>query len=92
MACGTPAVTTDVGDAAGIVGDTGWVVPPKSPEALAGAIAEAWDERSRPGAAGWEERRRRSRRRIEAGFTLETMAARYRAVWEEAVGDAREAA
>jgi len=38
MACGLPAVVTDVGDSARIVAETGTVVPPRDPAVLARAI------------------------------------------------------
>ena len=44
MACGTPCVTTDVGDAGLIVANTGWVVPARSAVALAQAMTAAIEQ------------------------------------------------
>jgi len=79
MACGTPCIVTDVGDAAMIVADTGWVVPPKNPVLLARAIEEARD-----GFGGENDAKRRidARQRIEGNFSLEKMTRAYRELWE----------
>ena len=76
MAAGVPCVVTDVGDAAVIVGDTGRVVPPRSPKALAQAlVALAGDAplRARLGVA--------ARRRAIKSFDLATATARYEETW-----------
>jgi glycosyltransferase involved in cell wall biosynthesis len=44
MASGLPCVVTDVGDAAFLVGDTGWVVAPEDRTALAEACRRAIDQ------------------------------------------------
>lgn len=79
MACGTPCVVTDVGDAALIVGDTGWVVPPGHPECLATAIAEAL--KGREDAIGWKQRRAASSKRIQSNFSLNRMVDAYNDIW-----------
>lgn len=82
MACGTPCVATDVGDAALIVGEAGWVVPPRDAQALAAALEEAlaaWRDR-----AAWARRQADCRARIESQFAIGAMVQRYRAVWQEA--------
>jgi glycosyltransferase involved in cell wall biosynthesis len=73
MACGLPAVATDVGDAKLIVGDTGLVVPPGSPDALAAAIRTLAAE---PPAAR-AERASRARARIVENFAMGETIHRY---------------
>jgi glycosyltransferase involved in cell wall biosynthesis len=79
MACGVPCVATDVGDSARIIGDTGRVVAPRDPVALAGAKLEMLGlsaaERQALGAA--------ARSRILAEFSLPAVAARYAALYDE---------
>ncbi len=84
MACGTPCVATDVGDAAYIIGDTGRVAPAQQPAALAAAIAAALAEiaahgREAVGAAG--------RQRVLAEFDLRRMVESYEAVWRRISGE-----
>ncbi len=81
MACGTPCVCTDVGDAANIVGDTGWLVPPSQPEALSAALMAALEELQ--DSASWEARQQDARLRIERYFGIDTMVSAYRNLWSE---------
>lgn len=78
MASGTPCVSTDVGDAADILGDTGWIVPIRDPAKLAEAIEKAIKESLQP---AWPERQVRARERIEANFSIDRMVNRYRTLW-----------
>ena len=78
MACGVPCIVTDVGDAALIVGDTGWVVPPKKPELLAKAIEAAASGFRMPEFAL---RQLAARKRIVDNFSLEKMTEAYLNLW-----------
>jgi glycosyltransferase involved in cell wall biosynthesis len=73
MACGLPAVATDVGDARAIVGDSGLIVPPRDPRALAAAIREI----AREGAATRSERGARARARIVENFAMNRAVGRF---------------
>ncbi|MGH8059292.1 MAG: glycosyltransferase, partial [Candidatus Entotheonellia bacterium] len=81
MACAVPCTATDVGDSASIVGETGRVVPPRHPQAL----AEAWRALLELGAAGRARLGWAARRRIEAHFSLPAVIARYEQLYRESL-------
>jgi glycosyltransferase involved in cell wall biosynthesis len=78
MACGLPAIATDVGDAREIIGDAGIVVPPRAPDALAAAMRsfadQPWDHRAALG--------QRARARICETFTIEQALARFSSAYQ----------
>lgn len=73
MAMGVPCVTTNVGDAAVLLGDTGELVPSRNSTALAGAIERLLlmplTERKALGQRGSQ--------RVERDFSIKTAARRY---------------
>jgi glycosyltransferase involved in cell wall biosynthesis len=85
MACGVSSVVTEVGDAVWIVGDTGRVVPLRDPRAL----ADAWEEMMDIGPSARMALGRAARSRVIEHFTLESVVARYDALYETVL--AREA-
>ncbi len=77
MACGLPAVATEVGDACDIVGNIGVLVPPRNPQALAAAMRSLAAEP----AAARAVRAARSRERIAKRFSLDRAVARFAALY-----------
>ena len=78
MACGTPCVVTNVGDAAFIVGKTGWTVPPNNSLKLAKAIEQSLSEfRTK----NWNKRRHKARLNIKEKFEISKMISSYNKVW-----------
>jgi glycosyltransferase involved in cell wall biosynthesis len=80
MASALPIVATAVGGNAEVVvhGETGLLVPPRSPQQLAAAMLELVrdpDKASQMGQAG--------RRRVEAEFDMQRVAARYESLYHE---------
>ena len=73
MACATPCIATDVGDSSWVLGDTGFIVPPRDPAALARSIMTVArmgpDERSQLGAA--------ARERVKERFSMSRIATMY---------------
>jgi len=82
MACGTPCVTTNAGDSSFIVGNTGWSVPVRNPEALAESIIHAMNEKLSDQLT-WEDRKSRARTRIVENFSIKKMIDKYEDIWSE---------
>lgn len=83
MALGVPVISTRVSAIPEVIadGETGWLVPPDDPAAIAGALRAALadpDERCRRGEAG--------RARLESQFTVDAMVERTLAVYRGVVG------
>lgn len=79
MSCGVPCVVTDVGDAALIVGQTGIVVPPRNPDAL----AAAWRKMLDLGQEGRTHLGMVARQQIADRFSLAVIVDRYEHLFEE---------
>jgi glycosyltransferase involved in cell wall biosynthesis len=73
MACDVPCAVTDVGDSAYLIGNTGFVAPPRDPDALANAISRLIEM----GCAGRRQLGASARNRIETEFSLPAIVRRY---------------
>jgi glycosyltransferase involved in cell wall biosynthesis len=82
MACGTPCVVTNVGDSALMVGETGRVVAPRNPDAL----ADAWRELIEVGPGIRRQLGITARARVEQHFALSGIVERYQAIYTEVTG------
>lgn len=85
MSCGVPAIASDVGDCARVIGDTGRVVAVGATDELAAAISEVLalgaTQRATLGA--------RARSRVQAEYSLDAALAGYSEVWRRAATPGR---
>ncbi|MCS0634884.1 GT4 family glycosyltransferase PelF [Streptomyces sp. LP05-1] len=81
MSCGRATVSTDVGGVREAVGETGLVVPPRDPEAMAAAALELLADRPRRAAMG-----EAARLRVIEQFTLRQTVDTFRSIYQELAG------
>lgn len=86
MAMGRPCVTTDVGDAAWLLGDTGLVVPPQDAKALAAAMHNLLLlPRHELHTLG-----QRARQRLTTGFSMQQACDRFTRLHEQVISDVQD--
>ena len=73
MSTGIPCVTTDVGDAKDIVGETGWISPPNDPASLAKCLDNALKNSNRK----LNEYGKISRKKIIDNFSIDSVKNQY---------------
>ena len=83
MACEVPCVTTDVGDSAIIVGDTGKVVPPQNPQALADGCRELISL----GAEGRQQLGQKAREKVIKLYSLDAITTQYEQLYQGILED-----
>jgi glycosyltransferase involved in cell wall biosynthesis len=77
LACEVPAVATDIGDSAIILGNPRWIVPPGVPQ----AAANAWLDSLRLETTHRERMRKENRERVVREYNLEIMVDRFHTVY-----------
>jgi glycosyltransferase involved in cell wall biosynthesis len=86
MSCGVPCVSTDTGDSAALIGDTGEVVPVGSAASLADAVARLLSLTT----SDRQHRGMRARQRILKNFSLEVAAESFANVYRSLAATASE--
>jgi glycosyltransferase involved in cell wall biosynthesis len=80
MLCGTPCVSTYVGDVGSIIKNTGWVSLPSDSKALATSIVSAANEKTY-NRKEWDLRREQCRKRAVNSFSIDKMISNYITTW-----------
>lgn len=83
MACGIPCVVTDVGDSRFIVGETGRVVAPQTP----GALAQGWKELLQADPDARATLGLAARARVEQNFGLPAVVNQYQDLYAQVAGE-----